>query len=403
MKKARVAGISVIALYFVICLEILIMISPFAGFFYAVFNPFLVQLAAHPATGWLTAFFLPHMVLPSSFFLIAVRVTGSILLVAGLLLFLICALQIYSAKFRQKGAVTGGLYRFIRHPQYLALAVAGIGLAILWPRFLGMVLWCFMVFLYYLLAKDEERRVLKDHEDTYRPFMERTGMFLPRAIERFLFPASKAGRFFAFVLLCGLALGSTFWLRWYTVHHLTLWQQGKVEAVAILPEDSVKMEHRMADILAMEPIAARLTDNVRYLVYVMPQDYVMQGMIADTGDNWRLYKHHHTMAMIVDWIFHPFRHLRAGHMDMAGHQPVMMHHDNQGAAVAPTGGIVRRLVWLKLDDLPPSGDPFSAFGMDVARTPVFMADVEFHSLQLLAIKDLPLYITGWNHVPTPVF
>jgi len=402
MKKARVVGIGVIVLYFVICLEILIMISPFAGFFYSVFNPFLVRLTAHPVSGWLTSFFLPHMVLSSSLFLIAVRVAGSVFLLAGLLLFLVCAVQIYSAKFRQKGAVTGGLYRFIRHPQYLALAVAGIGLAILWPRFLGVVLWCCMVFLYYLLAKDEERRVLKNYSDTYRPYMERTGMFLPRTLERFLLPAAKAGRFLAFVLLCGLALGLAFWLRWYTVHHLTLWQQDKVVAIAILPEDGVKMGHRMADILAMEPVAARLTDNARYLVYVMPQDYVMQGMIADTGDNWRLYKHHHALSMIVDWIFHPFRHLRHGHMAMAGHQPGL-HHEVLGASVAPTGGVVRRLVWLKLKDLPLFGDAFGAFGMDVARTPVFMVDVELHRLQLLAVKDLPSDITGWNHVPTPVF
>jgi len=402
MKKTKVAGIGVIVLYFVICLEILIMISPFAGLFYAVFNPFLMRLAAHPATGWLTAFFMPHMVLPSSFFLITVRVAGSVLFVAGLLLFLVCAVQIYSAKFRLKGAVTGGVYRFIRHPQYLALAVAGIGLAILWPRFLGVALWCLMVFLYFLLARDEERRVLKDHGDTYRPYMERTGMFLPRSLERSLLPASKAGRFFAFVLLCGLALGAAFWLRWYTVHHLTLWQQGNVAAVAILPEDGVKMEHRMADILAMQPIAARLADNARYLVYVMPQDYVMQGMIADTGDNWRLYKHHHAMAMIVDWIFHPFRHLRAGHMAMAGHHPGM-HREIPDTGVAQTGGVVRRLVWLKLNDLPPSGDTFDDFCMDVVRKPVFMADVEFHHLQLLTVKDLPSDVTGWNHVPTPVF
>src|SRR5512132_4182345 len=44
----------------------------------------------------------------------------------------------------------------------------------------------------------------------------------------------------------------------------------------------------------------------------MPKDYVMQGMIADTGGEWQLYKRHHTFAMISDWIFHPFRHLEAG-------------------------------------------------------------------------------------------
>jgi hypothetical protein len=39
----------------------------------------------------------------------------------------------------------------------------------------------------------------------------------------------------------------------------------------------------------------------------------MQGMIANTGPEWRLYEHHQTLAMIADWIFHPLRHLQGGH------------------------------------------------------------------------------------------
>ena len=59
----------VIILYFIIALEVLIMISPFAAFFYAAFNPVLLFFAQWPATSWLTAFFLPHMVSPPGFLL----------------------------------------------------------------------------------------------------------------------------------------------------------------------------------------------------------------------------------------------------------------------------------------------------------------------------------------------
>ena len=55
---------SALVLYFVIAFEVLIMISPFAGFFYSIFNPVLLKLAGHPSTRWLSAFYLPHMVLP---------------------------------------------------------------------------------------------------------------------------------------------------------------------------------------------------------------------------------------------------------------------------------------------------------------------------------------------------
>lgn len=92
---------SSIVLYFVIAFEVLIMISPFAGFFYSVFNPVLLKLAAQPSTRWLSAFYLPHMVLPQDWFLQFVRVMGSILFVAGIVVFLVCAAQIYSAKYKR--------------------------------------------------------------------------------------------------------------------------------------------------------------------------------------------------------------------------------------------------------------------------------------------------------------
>ncbi|HET6515951.1 MAG TPA: hypothetical protein VFG09_12380 [Thermodesulfovibrionales bacterium] len=62
MNKTKALANSAIVLYFIIGLEIMIMISPFAGFFYSVFDPFLLATAKYPSTKWLSGFFLPHMV-----------------------------------------------------------------------------------------------------------------------------------------------------------------------------------------------------------------------------------------------------------------------------------------------------------------------------------------------------
>jgi hypothetical protein len=109
MNRSRPILGGVLVVYFVIALEVLVMISPFAAFFYAVFNPFLLLLAASPATRWLADFFLPHMVLPPGPLLKAIRVTGSVLFLAGGLAFLVCAGQVYFAKLARRGAVAGGL------------------------------------------------------------------------------------------------------------------------------------------------------------------------------------------------------------------------------------------------------------------------------------------------------
>jgi protein-S-isoprenylcysteine O-methyltransferase Ste14 len=150
MSKSHRLLVGVILLYFIIALEVLIMISPFAVFFYAAFNPFLLFLAKWTATRWLADFFLPHMVLPPGPFLKTVRVTGSVLFVGGAIAFLVCAGQVYFNKLFRRVPAASGLYRWIRHPQYVALAATSLGLTILWPRFLTIVLWTVIVGLYYV-------------------------------------------------------------------------------------------------------------------------------------------------------------------------------------------------------------------------------------------------------------
>jgi protein-S-isoprenylcysteine O-methyltransferase Ste14 len=386
---------SALVLYFVIAFEVLIMISPFAGFFYSVFNPVLLKLAAHASTRWLSAFFLPHMVLPEAPLLIIVRIAGSALFVLGMATFLGCAAQIYTAKFTKKGAVLGGLYSFIRHPQYLALGIAGLGLAILWPRFLTVVLWLAMVFVYYFLAKDEERRMLNSYEETYRKYMKKTGRFLPRGIEQAITPSSISGKAALALAFAALVIGAAFLLRVYTINHLTLWTKAQnVTGIAILPEDGFKMDHRMGDILALKDVSGRLDKGGHYLVYFLPPDYVMQGMIADTGGDWKLFEQHRTIGMIADWIFNPFGHLRGGHHAMHG----MAHHDN---GAVPGEGTIRRLIFISLEGVEVK-TPSDCFSINALRVPQFMVDVEVHNLKLLDIKDLP-HGSGWGTVPTPVF
>ncbi len=397
MNTSKTLLRSAVVLYFVIAFEVLIMISPFAGFFYSVFNPVLLKLAGNSATRWLSAFYLPHMILPQDWFLQFVRVMGSVLFVAGMLIFFVCAGQIYTAKFTKKGAVLGGLYSVIRHPQYLALGIAGLGLSILWPRFLTIVLWLLMTLVYYFLAKDEERRMLNAHEITYRAYMKETGMFLPRSIEKKLTPSSPIGK--AAIALCFIAvvMAAAFLLRAYTISHLTLWTKSpNVAGVAILPEDGFKMDHRMADILALNQVKERMQDGRKYLVYFIPQNYVMQGMIADTGGDWKLFNQHHSIAMITDWIFNPFGHLRGeGHHTM--HGGMNMQHAGSGMEQ----GVIRRLIFLSIEDVDVKA-PSDLFAINALRVPQFMVDVEVHTMRLLDVKELP-HGSGWGTVPTPVF
>lgn len=135
------------------------MINPFALHFYSGYGPALNFLQEWPATAWLTKFYLPHFSETSNPILNSLHGLSWVFIFAGLLLFLAGAIPIYWAKFQRRGAVVTGLYRSVRHPQYVGLAVVGIGTLLLWPRFLVLVTFVAMIGLYMRLARWEESNV----------------------------------------------------------------------------------------------------------------------------------------------------------------------------------------------------------------------------------------------------
>jgi len=401
-RRWLIGGVAL--LYFIAALEIVIMISPFAFFFYAVFNPILLGLNQSWATRWLTAFFLPHMIAPTTSLLLAVRVLGSVLFIGGSLMFLVCAAQVYLGKLLKWGVAERGFYALMRHPQYTALVLAGLGLTILWPRFLTLMFLAVMVFLYYVLAKDEERRMLRHYGEAYQKYMERTGMFWPRLSRKRVSPEPLRWQSAALLLvvLTGGAAASGFGLRAYTVAHLPLATVHGVDLLSIIPSDLATASDLLQGVRDDPGCAARLrsmrtSDHSRILAYAMPVDYVMQGMIANTGPEWKLFRHHQTFTMIANYIFHPIAHLQGGHMHHAMAMP--MQH---GPEMYNSPMMRRRIVFLEVRGDRPMTSARADFGVNNQRLPRFFVDVHLHTNEVLQVQETPRG-TGWGEVPTPMF
>jgi protein-S-isoprenylcysteine O-methyltransferase Ste14 len=388
-------------------LEIVIMISPFAFFFYAAFNPFLLALNQSSMTRWLTAFFLPHMVIPPNEALTVVRILGSVFFVAGVLIFLVCAVQVYAGKLLKRGVAIKGFYTIIRHPQYLGLGLAALGLAIMWPRFLTLTLFAVMLFLYYLLAKDEERRMTNRFGESYISYMNRTGMFFPRFIEKVLIGSPKSQQRLSFwktivilLVLLIVIVGSGFILRAYTVHHLPLEQVNYVDVITITKEDLITAKQLLPTIIKDSVIASKLQPienrkGHRLLAYFVPVDYVMQGMIADTGGEWKLFEQHKTIGMITEYILHPFSHLTEGH----AHHPGMQAHN---PSMHDSPFMKRRIIFIEVSATSEKlTSPFDDFNINIDRTPLFFVDVHLHTGEILQIRDTPKG-SGWALFNTDV-
>ena len=209
----------VAVLYFLIGFEFIYMASPFAVYLYAVYGKGLDFLNESPILAWLSRAFLPHIVKEtSSVFLNIDNIIGWILIVFGFAGFSVSAAHVYYYKFTRKKPVTGGIYRIIRHPQYASLIICGLGLLILWPRYIVLLSFLLMLFVYYFLAKIEEHECEEKFGETYLEYKRKTQMFIPIRIAKskilFTLPPSGFCRYLTIITLyvitaiCGIGLAN---------------------------------------------------------------------------------------------------------------------------------------------------------------------------------------------------
>jgi protein-S-isoprenylcysteine O-methyltransferase Ste14 len=269
-----------LAFYSLVAFEFFYMASPFAAYVYAVYGPGLDWLQSSGPTAWLIGFFLPHIVADTRSPLVnGAHLLGLGLFMGGLLAFAVGAFQIYRAKLRRQQAVTGGIYRHIRHPQYLSLMAASLGMLLIWPRFLVLALTVTVIFVYIGLARAEESLCLGRFPG-YAEYMQRTGMFLPRAWLPSLaigFPQGRWARVGLWVLAYLSALGAAmllaFGLRSHAIGQLYAWHSGNAMYVSVtaLPEPDIARIAAIArSSVAAQAALAAAGSEVRLLAYVVP-------------------------------------------------------------------------------------------------------------------------------------
>lgn len=113
--------------------------------------------------------------------------------VVGLILFLIFSwIQVYSFKnlgvfysqdiliFKGHELKKDGLYKIIRHPQYVSQLVSdlGVGIALMGYLIVPIVVLIELP-LFYLRAKNEEKLLLKHFKEDFEEYRKKTGFFIP--------------------------------------------------------------------------------------------------------------------------------------------------------------------------------------------------------------------------------
>jgi protein-S-isoprenylcysteine O-methyltransferase Ste14 len=272
--------------YMLIAFEFFYMASPFAIYFYSVYRPGLNFLNEYPEAAWLTSFFLPHVVEETSSTIINLHnPVGGLLAILGFGAFCVGAGQVYYHKLARKGAVTGGIYDLIRHPQYVSLAICSFGLLLLWPRYIVLVIFIAMLFAYYFLAKVEEMECEEKFGQAYVDYKRRTNMFLPLSwpLQGKLpgLPESRFGQcmsiFGLYVLTVIVSMGVARGVQSLALESLYAFYSNGSAYLSVTKMDPDTLE-RLAEIaLANEEVRGRLDEvgdsaNARFLNYVLPID-----------------------------------------------------------------------------------------------------------------------------------
>jgi methanethiol S-methyltransferase len=99
------------------------------------------------------------------------------LILVGLLLIVVGWRKIHLGKGK---FVNDGIYRYIRHPQYLGFLLLTLGMNIQYTTVLTLIMWPLLIVLYYRLARREEKEVEEKFGEEYSQYKQKTPMFIPR-------------------------------------------------------------------------------------------------------------------------------------------------------------------------------------------------------------------------------
>lgn len=75
--------------------------------------------------------------------------------------------------------ITHGIYRFTRHPIYLGVIIAAIGLPVYASNLLGLMIMSAMIPVFLIRIRIEERLLTEEFGDAYRAYQQTTRKLIP--------------------------------------------------------------------------------------------------------------------------------------------------------------------------------------------------------------------------------
>jgi protein-S-isoprenylcysteine O-methyltransferase Ste14 len=104
---------------------------------------------------------------------------SKIIMGIGILLIIYGWKQIHKAR-KQGTLMTTGIYKYIRHPQYLGFLIITLGLNVMWLTIITLVMWPVLAVLYWRLAKKEDKDMEEQFGEAFLEYKRKVPGFIPR-------------------------------------------------------------------------------------------------------------------------------------------------------------------------------------------------------------------------------
>lgn len=394
--------LATIAAYCLIGVEIIIMISPFALYFYSIYGPVLEFFSSSPYLSWTTEFFLPHMTFPNDPVILIISYL-QILLVIGLALFLSAAIPLYYGRFTGRGVVRMSFYAKIRHPQYLFLAISGFGLLLYWPRFIILIMYVTMLYVYYLLARNEEWRMKQEAPGSYEAYMTSTPMFIPGEpggkIYRLLFGWIRPKWLGILATYC-LAVACSVWLamgiRTYTIKQLPAVEVNAMTVLPVFPRPAEEVRALYEKIASSAQVKPFLQGEIgANLTYIFPGDFFLTAIVTDED---RRFSDDilERFPEVLEWHQHKFK-------GGLGKFFRIFYNFIRTLGSVATDYHVERFVFVQVSDAGGNlAPPQDIFRLGMKRKPVLLVDVDTEDHRIVSII-IPSGKHKWGAMPMPSF
>ena len=76
--------------------------------------------------------------------------------------------------------VTSGIYKFVRHPQYIGFTLMILGFLIQWPTIITLIMAPSLLIMYTKLAQKEESHMIEIFGEEYKEYCNKVPAFIPK-------------------------------------------------------------------------------------------------------------------------------------------------------------------------------------------------------------------------------